>query len=382
MARDWRRSLWRYWPPRRLRLCARPRALRPSSQPSSRQGASQIAARKQRTTTPTTARDAEARRRPRRRSRIPPKRSAPSRPPPNFFEAGKAEQAAQALTAVLAGGNLPPAIMAKAPSIARHCLSAAEQACAGDLRSDERALAEGRASAERSRGCAASSAAAAYSDAGLTESGEIARGCPPVATERGTRQGSKPERPRRASKSWGAVTTPADALPATRPRLRRVGGNWFKNWFGIVRRRKPSPRRRATPHPSTTSESSPRRAPPASAPRVASAWSQQAPRCSPRRRRPSRAPHGRPAAAATAEGKFRVQLATVRTQEEAPALAAKAKRDLPALSPRATEIDQAVLGNMGSFYRVRVGPFATVQETQAVCAKAQGHGFDCLAVTQ
>lgn len=82
-------------------------------------------------------------------------------------------------------------------------------------------------------------------------------------------------------------------------------------------------------------------------------------------------------------GKYRVQLATVRTQKEALALAAKAKRSLAgALASREPEIDQAVLGNMGSFYRVRVGPFATVQETQAVCAKANDTGFDCLTVTQ
>ena len=93
-------------------------------------------------------------------------------------------------------------------------------------------------------------------------------------------------------------------------------------------------------------------------------------------------PAARPAAA-TAVGKYRVQLATVRTQKEALDLAAKAKRTLAgALASREPEIDQAVLGNMGSFYRVRVGPFATVQETQAVCAKASDTGFDCMTVTQ
>ena len=64
-------------------------------------------------------------------------------------------------------------------------------------------------------------------------------------------------------------------------------------------------------------------------------------------------------------------------------MAAKAKREHgAALASREPEIDQAVLGNMGSFYRVRVGPFATAQETQAVCAKLKGSGFDCMAVTQ
>ena len=74
-----------------------------------------------------------------------------------------------------------------------------------------------------------------------------------------------------------------------------------------------------------------------------------------------------------------VQLASVRTQAEAQAVAAKAKRE-PALASRQAAIDQAVLGNMGAFYRVRFGPFASALETQALCAKLQGSGFDCLPV--
>jgi cell division septation protein DedD len=78
-----------------------------------------------------------------------------------------------------------------------------------------------------------------------------------------------------------------------------------------------------------------------------------------------------------------VQLAAVRTQEEALAVAAKAKREYAAaLAAREPEIDQAVFGNMGAFYRVRVGPFATVQETEAVCARLKGSGFDCMSVTR
>ncbi len=73
----------------------------------------------------------------------------------------------------------------------------------------------------------------------------------------------------------------------------------------------------------------------------------------------------------------------VRTQDEAQSLAAKVKREHgPALASREPEVDQAVVGNMGSFYRVRVGPFATQQEGQAACAKLKGSGLDCLVVTQ
>ena len=86
---------------------------------------------------------------------------------------------------------------------------------------------------------------------------------------------------------------------------------------------------------------------------------------------------------ARTEGRFRVQLAAVRTEAEAMALAAKAKREhAEALAASEPQIDKAVLGNMGSFYLLRFGPFASEQETQAVCARLKGSGFDCMPVTQ
>jgi hypothetical protein len=73
----------------------------------------------------------------------------------------------------------------------------------------------------------------------------------------------------------------------------------------------------------------------------------------------------------------------VRTQGEAQALADKVRRDYAAaLAAREPEIDEAVVGNMGSFYRVRVGPFATHGDGHAACAKFKGSGLDCLVVTQ
>ena len=87
--------------------------------------------------------------------------------------------------------------------------------------------------------------------------------------------------------------------------------------------------------------------------------------------------------AAKPEGRFRIQVGMVRTQDEAQALAAKVKREhAAALAAREPEIDQAVVGNMGSFYRVRVGPFATQNDGQATCAKLKGSGLDCLVVAQ
>ena len=80
---------------------------------------------------------------------------------------------------------------------------------------------------------------------------------------------------------------------------------------------------------------------------------------------------------------MRIQIAAVRTQTEAKALAAKVKREhATTLAAREPQIDQTVMGNMGSFYRVLLGPFASAQETQSVCAKLKGSGLDCLVMAQ
>ncbi len=287
-----------------------------------------------------------------------------------LLQGGKAEQAAQALTGTLAGGNLPPAIMARALYIrgtAYRQQSKPAQAIS-DLTS---ALwLKGGLTAE-DRQAALKQRAGAYADAGLTESGEIAAAVAPAAKE-------AKERP--PAKSWGVVTTPTDNAAPNTTQTAEGGGNWFKNWFNSA-----APSAQANSAPPVTASIDKTEAPPKvaqapAAPRVASAWSSKTQvnaEPAPAEVRASIAP------AARVERKYRVQLAIVRTQQEAAALAAKAKRALAgALDAREPEIDQAVLGNMGSFFRVRVGPFATVQETQAVCAKVKGTGFDCLTVTQ
>jgi len=37
---------------------------------------------------------------------------------------------------------------------------------------------------------------------------------------------------------------------------------------------------------------------------------------------------------------------------------------------------------MGSFYRVRLGPYASAKEPQHLCGSLRSSGFDCLVVTQ
>ena len=269
-------------------------------------------------------------------------------------QAGRTEQAVQAMTATLSGGNLPPAIMAKAlyvRGLAHRQQRRSAQAISdlngalwlkGGLGSEDRI----EATKERS---------AAYADAGLGGRGE-------------------PEGP----------------APKT------ASGNWLSGLFGspTPAAEPPAPARQPAPPPQAARVEP---AAPARPPPVSSGWASKtevqtdrsalaaapppkaAPAASPPRAAP--APAVPAPAASRIEGRYLIQLAAVRTEAEAQALVAKAKREV-ALASRRAAIDRAVLGNMGSFYRVRFGPFASAQETKAVCGKLQGSGFDCLPVAR
>jgi cell division septation protein DedD len=271
------------------------------------------------------------------------------------LQAGRTEQAVQAVSATLAGGNLPPAILAKAlyvrgmayrqqrkPAQAVSDLTSALW-LKGGLGSDD------RAGAIKER-------AAAYADAGLSDRGE----------------------PNRAE-------TPA----------KTASSNWLGNLFGASGGSDPPapPPKAPPPPPAQAPAQKADAAPSARTPAAASGWSSktqvQADRpalAAAPAARPAKAPEPPPRApteapAARLEGKHLVQLGAVRTEAEAQALAAKAKREHAAmLASRQSSIDKAVFGNMGAFYRVRFGPFASAQETQAVCAKLQGSGLDCMPV--
>lgn len=289
-----------------------------------------------------------------------------------LLQASKADQAAQSLTATLAGGNLPPAIMARA--LYMRGMAYRQQGKPAQAISDLTSALwlKGGLTAE-DRQDALKQRSGAYADAGLTDTGQVATAA----------SAAKEAKERPAAKSWGVVTTPSDSAAPNTTQTAQGGGNWFNNWFNNW---SSSPAQANNGPPATASidkaEPPARPAQAPSTPRVASAWSNKTEVHAETERPRPRAKSG-PAPAARVEGKYRVQLAIVRTQKEATALAAKAKRALAGtLAAREPEVDQAVLGNMGSFYRVRVGPYATVQETQAVCAKAKGTGFDCLTVTQ
>jgi len=88
------------------------------------------------------------------------------------------------------------------------------------------------------------------------------------------------------------------------------------------------------------------------------------------------------ATSAVARGAYRLQIATVRSRKEADAVAARLRNEhANVLSGRRLEVDETVFGNMGTFYRVRLGPYADVKEPKSFCDELRPKGYDCLVVT-
>ncbi len=91
-----------------------------------------------------------------------------------------------------------------------------------------------------------------------------------------------------------------------------------------------------------------------------------------------------PAAAAPVarQGKYKVHIAALRSRAEAETLAAQLVAQHGAdLANHAPTVDEAVIGSMGTFYRVRVGGYASQDEPRGLCNKLRTSGLDCLVVT-
>ncbi|MCC7250379.1 SPOR domain-containing protein [Hyphomicrobium sp.] len=88
-------------------------------------------------------------------------------------------------------------------------------------------------------------------------------------------------------------------------------------------------------------------------------------------------------AASGVAGKYKLQVAAVRSREEAERLAQTLHGYPPVRDGMVTpEIDEAVIGSMGTFYRVRLGPYTNAKEPNQLCTTLKPQGFDCLVVTQ
>ncbi len=86
--------------------------------------------------------------------------------------------------------------------------------------------------------------------------------------------------------------------------------------------------------------------------------------------------------AAAKKGKFKIHIAALRSKAEAEALTQKLVAEHGAeLAGHVPVVDTAVIGSMGTFYRVRIAGYASQEEPSQLCQKLRSSGLDCLVVT-
>jgi hypothetical protein len=229
---------------------------------------------------------------------------------------------------------------------------------------------------------------------GLTEGGfprVVATAPPntPPATSQPPRAGSSGERVSTnagpSTSSWQSGTSvattdgrvPAEERPISRAGAPAPGGSpdsggglgeFFSGLFGTGSASAPQPSKAtksddARPWATSTREPKSRRAPEKpSATSVAVVTSAAPP--------PSKPQDG-----------YRIQIAVLRNRSEATALAARVTKEHGRdFGARKLEVDETVLGNMGTFYRVRLGPFTAVAQWKGLCAQLRTKGYDCLVI--
>ncbi len=154
-------------------------------------------------------------------------------------------------------------------------------------------------------------------------------------------------------------------------------GNFFSNLFGgngSSQQTAPSSTASIDPKPALGGTNT-----------AVSAWSSNTSVAQSQKRASSR-PTSKPvvkrvAAVSAPKGRYRLQVAAVRSRGEAERLAGSLRqKHAGQIGSRIPAITEKVFGNMGTFYQVNVGPYAKTSETDRVCRVLKADGFDCLVV--
>jgi cell division septation protein DedD len=88
------------------------------------------------------------------------------------------------------------------------------------------------------------------------------------------------------------------------------------------------------------------------------------------------------AATAPVGGSFQLQLATSRSEAEAQALWKKVSSENQQVAAAQPLIEKVDIGNFGTFYSLKIGPFTDKAESLKVCSALKRNGVDCSLVTQ
>ena len=207
-----------------------------------------------------------------------------------------------------------------------------------------------------------------------------------------------PTRTASASPQWSTTTSkPGEAeapgawstsvAGAEQPSSASSGGNRLTRWFGSRSDSSPSTAPEPVPATQTAAATPQPSKPPAAA---SSSWSTTTENASADagggEKKSSWRIFGRtaeaepPAAQTSASGSYQLQLANSRSEEEANALWKKVSQS-QGLSGVSPEIEKIEIGNFGTFYSLKIGPFPDKTQSVKVCNALKRNGIDCLPAT-
>lgn len=279
------------------------------------------------------------------------------------YQAGKFDVAIESLNTAINNGGLTPVQMPKA--LYYRGASQQQLGRAGQAISDLTSalwIKPGLDDAERAD--ATKFRTAAYHDAGLDDAGHGMR------IEPGDQAGRMSALPSESSSGSSGI------------------GKVFGNLFGGSAS-EPAPAAAPPPPPAPVIAA----APPAGGPAEVLPWSNQPPAGAapvevpaapaPAAAKPAakaktpKAPLIRPAGAPKAGGTVRIQVASVKSRDEASAVIAKIQGLGGAIAAASASVDETTFG-ANTFYRVKLGPFASTAATAEPCKSLKSQGFDCL----
>ena len=169
-----------------------------------------------------------------------------------------------------------------------------------------------------------------------------------------------------ASEAGAWTTTAQEERPSS-------GGNRLTRWWGSIRGRNTEPEPAQAPSAAATPQPAP------------AAWTTQTQVADASTASPesgARYAAATPAAPApAASGDYRLQLSPTRSEAEAMALwrqVASQNQEIATLRPVVQKTD---MGNLGTFYRLQIGPFPDKAESLKVCNALKRSGVDCFLVT-
>lgn len=90
-----------------------------------------------------------------------------------------------------------------------------------------------------------------------------------------------------------------------------------------------------------------------------------------------------PAPVASGGGQYRLQLASVKTQDEAQKVWSRiSSRHKTLIGARQPTIEKTTLGTLGTFYRLQIGPFSDKTESLKLCNSFKRSGVECFLISQ